>query len=161
MNSVVETILADDLRRTTKDDIRQAIQQRATRGMLTYNTGKVHRLEGELWAVPSTRGGFHQVDLAEEVCDCEDFTFYGRDHGIGCRHIYAAAIANASRRSGIRIRTISAAGDGLAYAAKKKRRAALALATISSLCADCKAEEAGQGHHGELCCKCAKTEGVL
>jgi hypothetical protein len=49
---MAEQILADN-RHTTREDIRQAIQQRTTRGLLSYNTGKVHRLEGELWAVPS------------------------------------------------------------------------------------------------------------
>jgi hypothetical protein len=86
--------------------------------MLTFNTGKVHRLEGELWAVPSTRGGFHQVDLGAEECDCEDFTFYGSAAGVGCRHIYAAAIANGTRRSGVKVRTISGAGDPIAYAGR-------------------------------------------
>jgi len=92
MSNVADTILADTSRTTT----REAILQRTTRGMLTFNTGKVHRLEGELWAVPSTRGGFHQVDLSREECDCEDFTFYGRERGVACRHVYAAAIARAS-----------------------------------------------------------------
>ena len=97
---MAEQILADNRHSTTKQAIRQAILQRTTRGMLTYNTGKVHRLEGELWAVPSTRGGFHKVSLVEEVCDCEDFEFYARVVGIACRHVYAAAIARAreSRR---------------------------------------------------------------
>jgi hypothetical protein len=63
--------------------------------MLTYNSGKVHRLEGELWAVPSTRGGFHKVELDQETCGCEDFTFYGSTIGVACRHVYAAAIARA------------------------------------------------------------------
>jgi hypothetical protein len=78
---------------------RAAMLQRTTRGLLTFNTGRVHRLEGGIWAVPSTRGGFYRVDLGDESCPCEDFTFFGRDHGIGCRHDYAAAIARASCRS--------------------------------------------------------------
>jgi hypothetical protein len=91
---MADTILADT-RHTTTEEIRQAILQRTTHGMLTFNSGKVHRLEGELWAVPSTRGGFHQVNLADEDCDCEDFTFYGSAVGVACRHVYAAAIARA------------------------------------------------------------------
>jgi hypothetical protein len=104
-----------------QQSIREAIRQRTTRGMLTFNTGKVVHLESNLWAAPSTRGGFHQVDLAAESCDCEDWTFYAREHGIGCRHVFAAAIASASRRSGVReVRTIRvAAGDPIAYAAKR------------------------------------------
>ncbi len=92
---MVKNILADDRQHTTSEDIRQAIQQRTTRGMLTYNTGKVHRLEGDLWAVPSTRGGFHKVELGTEACDCEDWTFFGGAVGVACRHVYAAAIARA------------------------------------------------------------------
>jgi hypothetical protein len=98
---VAESILADN-RHTTREAIRQAIQQRTTRGMLTYNTGKVHQLEDDLWAVPSTRGGFYQVALGDEVCPCEDFTFYGRERGVACRHIYAAAIARAKHRLWLR-----------------------------------------------------------
>jgi hypothetical protein len=119
---VAKAILAEDHRHTIRDDRRRAILQRTTRGMLTYNTGKVHRLEGELWAVPSTRGGWHKVDLDQEACDCEDFTFYGSFAGVACRHIFAAAIANAARRSGIQVRTIGVAGGGFAYAAKRQRR---------------------------------------
>ncbi len=94
---MAEPILADT-RHTTRETIKQAIQQRTTRGMLTYNSGKVHRLEGELWAVPSTRGGWHKVDLDQEACDCEDFAFYGSLVGVACRHVYAAAIARARAR---------------------------------------------------------------
>jgi hypothetical protein len=101
----------------------EAIRQRTTRGMLTYNTGEVHRLEGGLWAVPSTRGGYHQVDLAAEECDCEDRLYFGRDHGIACRHVYAAAIANATRRSGIKLRSIPVSGDGIKAAAKASAKA--------------------------------------
>jgi hypothetical protein len=99
---VVENILADDRQHTTTEDIRQAIRQRTTRGMLTFNTGRVHQLEDDLWAAPSTRGGFHKVGLGDEVCDCEDFTFYGASVGVACRHIYAAAIAQEKRRLWLR-----------------------------------------------------------
>ncbi len=81
---------------------REAILQRTTRGMLTYNTGRVHELEDDLWAVPSTRGGFYQVDLAAEVCPCEDYTFYCQERRIACRHVYAAAIAREKRRLWLR-----------------------------------------------------------
>jgi SWIM zinc finger len=99
---VVESILADN-RHTTREAIRQAIQQRTTRGMLTYNSGRVHEIDDGLWAVPSTRGGFYQVALGdEESCPCEDFTFYGASVGVACRHIYAAAIAREKRRLWLR-----------------------------------------------------------
>src|SRR5215212_6541008 len=68
---MAEPILADSRHTTTRETIRQAIIQR------------------------STRGGFHQVDLEAESCNCEDFTFYGSAAGIPCRHVYAAAIARA------------------------------------------------------------------
>jgi hypothetical protein len=115
------TILADNPRPATTDQDhkqarRAAIQQRTTRGLLTFNTGKVHHLEGDLWAAPSTRGGFHQVDLGAEECGCEDFTFYGSDHDVACRHIYAAAIANAARRRrGATFRSLAALEDQLRH----------------------------------------------
>ena len=115
---MAESILADT-RYTARQEVRQAIRQRTTRGMLTFNTGKVQRLEGELWAVPSTRGGFHRVDLEVETCDCEDFAFFGSSAGVACRHIYAAAISNATRRSGVKVQTISTAGDPFAYAGRE------------------------------------------
>jgi SWIM zinc finger len=99
---VGENILAEDLQHTTREAIRQAIQQRTTRGMLTFNSGRVHQLEDDLWAVPSTRGGFYQVHLDDEICDCEDYTFFGSMHGVACRHIYAAAIAREKRRLWLR-----------------------------------------------------------
>jgi hypothetical protein len=98
---VAKAILADT-RHTTTEDIRQAIHQRTTRGMLTYNTGKVHQIDDDLWAVPSTRGGFYQVHLDDEVCPCEDNTFFGSERGVVCRHIYAAAIAREKHRLWLR-----------------------------------------------------------
>jgi hypothetical protein len=66
---------------------------------LTFNAGGVVCLEGDLWAVRSaTHGGFHRVDLTDETCTCEDFVHYGRAHEVNCRHIYAVAIAHATRR---------------------------------------------------------------
>jgi hypothetical protein len=98
---VVDSILADT-RHTTREAIKQAIRQRATRGMLTFNAGRVHQIDDDLWTVPSTRGGFYQVNLVEEICPCEDFTFYGSMHDVACRHIYAAAIARERRRLWLR-----------------------------------------------------------
>jgi hypothetical protein len=98
---VVSSIVAD-ARHATREQIKQAILQRTTRGMLTYNSGKVHQIDDDLWAVPSTRGGFYQVDLGGEVCPCEDYTFFGSERSIACRHIYAAAIAREKRRLWLR-----------------------------------------------------------
>jgi hypothetical protein len=98
---MTRAILADN-RDTTKDEIKRAILQRTTRGMLTFNSGRVHQREDDLWAVPSTRGGFYQVDLAEESCPCEDMTFYCSERGIACRHVIAAAIAREKRRLWLR-----------------------------------------------------------
>jgi predicted nucleic acid-binding Zn finger protein len=99
---VVEQILADNRHTTTREAIRQAILQRTTRGMLTFNTGRVHQIDDDLWAVPSTRGGFYQVNLIEETCPCEDFTFYCSERGLACRHVVAAAIAREKRRLWLR-----------------------------------------------------------
>ena len=77
----------------------RAIQERTTRGLLTYNAGGVAHLEGDQWAVRSaTHGGFWRVDLADETCTCPDFVHYGRAHDVNCRHIYAVAIAHGTRR---------------------------------------------------------------
>jgi hypothetical protein len=81
-----------------QEDRWRAIRERRTRGILTFNAGGVHHLEGDLWAVRSSRGGFHRVDLTDETCSCEDFTYYGSEHDVNCRHIYAVAIAHATRR---------------------------------------------------------------
>ncbi len=84
---------------TTREDRWRAIRERSTRGMLTFNAGGVVRLEGDLWAVRSaTHGGFHRVDLTDETCTCEDFVHRGRADDLNCRHIYAVAIAHATRR---------------------------------------------------------------
>ena len=83
----------------TREDRLRAIQERTTRGMLTFNAGGVVRLEGDLWAVRSaTHGGFHRVDLGDETCTCPDFVHHGRVNDVNCRHIYAVAIAHATRR---------------------------------------------------------------
>jgi hypothetical protein len=76
-----------------------AIKQRTTRGMLVFNAGGVAHLEGDCWAVQSTRGGFHRVDLVAESCTCEDYAYFGSERGITCKHVYAAAIAHATRRT--------------------------------------------------------------
>jgi hypothetical protein len=74
------------------------MRERSTRGLLAYNRGNAHRLEGELWAVKSSRGGFYRVDLAAETCTCPDFEHFGSANDVCCKHIYAAAIAHATRR---------------------------------------------------------------
>jgi hypothetical protein len=155
---MAESILADDHRHSTTEDIRQAIQQRTTRGMLTYNSGKVHRLEGVLWAVPSTRGGFHQVDLGAEECDCEDFTFYGSVHGVGCRHIYAAAIANGTRRSGVKVRTSFATATGDPFkAAAGRRECSLCLGGYVTITVE---EDGGEHNEAVPCRRCAPVRQV-
>jgi len=83
----------------TQENRWRAIKERSTRGLLTYNADGVHHLEGDLWAVASTLGGFWHVDLAEEVCDCPDFEYFGSEHDVNCRHIIAVAIAHGTRRS--------------------------------------------------------------
>jgi hypothetical protein len=121
---MADTILADNRQPITTDQGARlaAIRQRTTRGLLTFNTGKVHHLEGELWAVPSTRGGWHKVNLEDETCDCEDWTFYGSAAGVACRHVYAAAIAHARRRGGVKVIAALAAAAGDPFKAAARNR---------------------------------------
>jgi hypothetical protein len=93
------------------EDRWRAIKERSTRGLLSYNGGVVLHLEGEAWAVRSSRGGYHRVDLDAETCTCEDFTHYGRAHDMNCRHIFAAAIGHATRRG----QRLCACLDGWVY----------------------------------------------
>src|SRR5829696_8021826 len=77
----------------------RAIRERSTRGLLLYNSDPdFAHLEGDLWAVRASEGGFYRVNLAEEVCDCPDFEFYGSEHDVCCKHLFACAIAHATRR---------------------------------------------------------------
>jgi len=87
------------------DSLAQAIKERNTRGLLLFNGqgGRIHRLEGDLWAVPAGEGGFWQVNLAAESCPCPDFLYRCTDQETGeafmpCKHIVAAAIARAKGR---------------------------------------------------------------
>jgi hypothetical protein len=75
----------------------RAIQERTTRGLLSFNAHPPVHLEGELWAVRSSRGGFHRVDLGAEECTCEDFEFFGSEREVACKNVYAAAIAGTLR----------------------------------------------------------------
>ncbi len=91
--------LADHRREPTTREARwRAIRERTTRGLLAFNRGDVLHLEGDCWAVRSSRGGYHRVDLDSEVCGCEDFVHYGRVRDLCCKHIYAVAIAHGTRR---------------------------------------------------------------
>jgi hypothetical protein len=78
----------------------RAIRERSTRGLLLYNSDPdFAHLEGDEWAIRASEGGgFYRVNLAEEVCDCPDFEFYGSEHDVCCKHIVAVAIAHATRR---------------------------------------------------------------
>jgi len=81
------------------EDRWRAIRERSTRGLLLYNSDPdFAHLEGDEWAIRSSRGGFHRVNLAEEVCTCEDFLYFGSEHDVSCKHIIACAIAHATRR---------------------------------------------------------------
>jgi hypothetical protein len=83
-----------------------AIRERTTRGMLLFNGAheRIHLLEGEVWAVPSSRGGFWRVNLSDETCGCQDFRYQctNRETGepvMGCKHVIAAAIARAKTQA--------------------------------------------------------------
>ena len=82
-----------------REDRWRAIKERSTRGMLLYNSDpEFAHLEGSLWAVRASEGGFYRVDLDAETCTCPDFEFYGDEHDVSCKHIIACAIAHATRR---------------------------------------------------------------
>src|SRR5215204_648441 len=84
----------------------QQAQERTTRGLLLYNRerDRIHQLDGDVWAVPSSQGGYWRVNLADETCGCQDFRYLCTDRATGeafmnCKHIVAAAIARAKGRS--------------------------------------------------------------
>ena len=89
--------------RLTREEVAQAIRERTTRGLLLFNSGPDYaHLEGDLWAVRASQGGFWHVDLAEESCSCPDYEHRAGPLGIACKHVYALAIAHAARRRGVR-----------------------------------------------------------
>jgi hypothetical protein len=137
-----------------------AIKQRTTRGMLLHNAGAVAHLEGDFWAVRSSRGGFHHVDLGAETCTCEDYEFFGSKHGIPCKHIFCVAFGLASRRSGVReVRTVSVvAGDGFVAAGRAARRAEIFDRLLAAPdCEWCGAVADGNSDDGvALCNGCAR-----
>src|SRR5215203_2592730 len=101
---------------TTREDRWRAIRERTTRGLMLYNSGPdFAHLEGDLWAVRSSRGGFHRVDLADETCTCEDFEHYGSVNDVACKHLFAVAIAHATRRARSEASRPCACIDGWVY----------------------------------------------
>jgi predicted nucleic acid-binding Zn finger protein len=54
----------------------------------------------------------------EESCSCPDFAYRGE----ACKHLLCVGIAHAARRSGVKVRTISVAGDPFKAAARRRRR---------------------------------------
>jgi hypothetical protein len=83
----------------------QAIRERIPRGMLLFNgeRERIHQLDGDVWAVPSSRGGFWRCNLSDETCGCQDFRHACTDRETGepfmcCKHIIAAAIKRAKDR---------------------------------------------------------------
>jgi hypothetical protein len=103
----------------TREERWRAIRERTTRGLMTFNAGGVAYLEGDCWAVRSSRGGFYRVDLAEETCDCPDYEHRAGQVGIACKHVYAVAIAHAARRSGVKVRCVTA--SSAAFARRSRR----------------------------------------
>ena len=83
---------------TTREDRWRAIKERTTRGLMAFNRGDVLRLEGNLWAVRASEGGFYRVDLATETCTCPDFEHRAEPMDVNCKHVFAVAIAHATRR---------------------------------------------------------------
>jgi hypothetical protein len=120
--------------RNTPDES-SANTARAERALALYKERGhlIRAVASDTFEVPSCGmvGKRYRVRYGGEVesCSCKDFEF---GHGRACKHLLAVGVMHATRRSGIRVRQIGAAGDGFAYAAKKhRRRAALALAAIS------------------------------
>src|SRR5215204_2661352 len=95
----------------SQEDRARAIKQRSTKGLLLYNSGpEFAHLEGSLWAVRASEGGYWTVDLDAETCACPDFVYFGSEHDVSCKHIAACAIAHAARRGRCReLRTLSVA----------------------------------------------------
>jgi hypothetical protein len=86
------------------ESLPQQAQERLTRGLLLYNRERrrIHEIAPDVWAVPSSLGGFWRVDLAAEVCPCPDFLYRCTDQDTGrvlmnCKHITAAAIKRAKQ----------------------------------------------------------------
>lgn len=82
-----------------------ALRERASRGLMLFNRerDRIHRFDGDLWAVPSSMGGFWRVNVIDETCGCPDFRYQCTDPQTGepfmaCKHIVAAAIAVAKAR---------------------------------------------------------------
>jgi len=89
-----------DLRRdpTTREARWRATRERSTRGLMAFNRGDVLHLEGDAWAIQASQGGFWRVDLDAETCTCPDFEHFGLPNDVNCKHLFAVAIAHATRR---------------------------------------------------------------
>jgi hypothetical protein len=81
------------------------IKKRTTKGLLLFNgeRERIHQLDGPLWAVPSSEGGFWRCNLDDETCGCQDFRYACTDWETGepfmcCKHLVAAAIKRAKDR---------------------------------------------------------------
>src|SRR5215210_944691 len=93
-----EARIADHRHGPTRQDRWRAIRERGTRGLMAFNRGDVLHLEGDAWAVRSSQGGYYLADLAEETCNCPDFEHFGIANDACCKHLFAVAIAHATRR---------------------------------------------------------------
>jgi hypothetical protein len=102
---VDDVILAQPAHLAAKERLMRMQQERTTRGLLLYNRERerIHQLDGDVWAVPSSQGGYWRVNLADETCGCQDFRYLCTDRDTGvpfmnCKHIVAAAIARVKAR---------------------------------------------------------------
>jgi hypothetical protein len=81
---------------------------------------EIRRIGENLYRVPSCSGtGSYDVLYGgeHEECPCPDFQFGRGRHA--CKHLIATALLFAARRSGVKVRTISAAGDPFKAASKR------------------------------------------
>jgi hypothetical protein len=83
----------------------------------------IRSLGGERFEVPSSSmdGRRYSVRYGGlvEGCNCPDHSYHPER---ACKHLLCVGIAHATRRSGVRVRTISAAGDPFKAAAKAAMR---------------------------------------
>ena len=108
---------------TSLADRRHETTTRTERALRLFEEFGNHitRVVDDLYMVPSADGArWYEVLYggSEERCNCPAYQ-YG--DGRACKHLLAVGIKHASRRSGVReVRAVRvAAGDGIAYRAKK------------------------------------------
>jgi hypothetical protein len=158
-------VVTEILDQTSKKDIGEIIADRAKRGRDLYLRRRqlITRTGEDTYTVPGSRGRY-EVRYGDKVesCECVDFGVHCGE--LACKHLVAVALFYASRRgsTGVKVRTISTAGDPFEAADKaRQRRLRLLASVLADGCDRCGVDEAGFGHDAELCESCATELGVL